>query len=103
MAYGNSLREYTIADCHRRKIIIQNIGWLEDYEVPIALSGAEGLIFISDGEGFGLPILEAMACQTPVLCSKVDSLPEVGGDCVQYIVKHNETGLHDALTTVIPD
>ena len=35
-------------------------------------------------EGFGLPVLEAMACGTPVICSRAASLPEVGGEAVKY-------------------
>jgi glycosyltransferase involved in cell wall biosynthesis len=45
---------------------------------------AEALVLPSFEEGFGLPVLEAMACDTPVICSHAASLPEVGGDAVQY-------------------
>ena len=50
-----------------------------------ALYGAaEVLVLPSFEEGFGLPVLEAMACGTPVACSRAASLPEVGGDAVEY-------------------
>ena len=42
------------------------------------------LIYPSDYEGFGLPVLEAMACGAPVVCSRVSSIPEVGGDAALY-------------------
>lgn len=42
------------------------------------------LIYPSDYEGFGLPVLEAMACGAPVVCSHVSSIPEVGGDAALY-------------------
>jgi hypothetical protein len=45
---------------------------------------AEALIFPSVYEGFGLPVLEAMAAGTPILAMPISSVPEVGGDCVLY-------------------
>ena len=48
------------------------------------LGGAELVAYPSLGEGFGLPVLEAMACGAPVLTTKRLALPEVGGDAVAY-------------------
>jgi len=55
-------------------------GFIADGDLPALYSGAECLVFVSVYEGFGLPLLEAMACGTPVLASDVSSIPEVVGD-----------------------
>jgi glycosyltransferase involved in cell wall biosynthesis len=49
------------------------------------LKGARGLVFPSLYEGFGLPVLEAMQMDCPVITSNSSSLPEVGGDAVHYV------------------
>jgi glycosyltransferase involved in cell wall biosynthesis len=53
--------------------------------LPSLYSMAQALVFASLYEGFGLPVLEAMACGCPVITSKVTSIPEVGGDSVLYV------------------
>lgn len=57
---------------------------LNDEELRIAYAGAIALLYPSLYEGFGLPILEAMACNCPVISNDKASLPEVGGDAVLY-------------------
>jgi glycosyltransferase involved in cell wall biosynthesis len=59
-------------------------GYLRYADLPGFLGGAMVAAYPSYGEGFGLPILEAMACGTPVLTTPRLSLPEVGGDAVSY-------------------
>ncbi len=53
------------------------LGFVPDEDLPALYSGARALLAVSLYEGFGLPILEAMACETPVITSNVSSLPEV--------------------------
>lgn len=55
------------------------LGYVKDGDVPNLLSGAKVLVLLSLYEGFGLPVLEAMACGCPVVCSSNSSLPEVAG------------------------
>jgi glycosyltransferase involved in cell wall biosynthesis len=59
-------------------------GYLRYTDLPGFLGGAMIAAYPSFGEGFGLPILEAMACGTPVLTTPRLSLPEVGGEAVAY-------------------
>jgi glycosyltransferase involved in cell wall biosynthesis len=59
-------------------------GYLPFGELPGFLGGALVVAFPSRGEGFGLPVLEAMACGAPVLTTHNTSLPEVGGEAVAY-------------------
>lgn len=58
---------------------------LSDEELQCAYAGAIALVYPSRYEGFGLPVLEAMACACPVITSPVSSLPEVGGPAVRYV------------------
>ena len=59
-------------------------GYLRFTDLPGYLGGAAVVAYPSHGEGFGLPVLEAMACAAPVLTTRRLSLPEVGGDAVAY-------------------
>ena len=60
-------------------------------------------VFPSFYEGFGLPVLEAMACGTPVVCSDVTSLPEVGGDAVVYCNPHNLNDIVEKMEMALSD
>ncbi len=59
-------------------------GYVSDDALSALLTGAKALVFPSLFEGFGMPLVEAMAVGTPILCSDVTSLPEVGGDAAVY-------------------
>ena len=59
--------------------------YLEDDDLQCAYSGALALAYPSRYEGFGLPVLEAMACSCPVITCRNSSLPEVGADSVLYV------------------
>ncbi len=59
-------------------------GPIADQDLPALYSGADLFLFPSIYEGFGLPVLEAMACGTAVSCSNSSSLPEVGGNAAHY-------------------
>lgn len=59
---------------------VRMLGYLEREELPVLYSLARMLVYPSFFEGFGIPLLEAMACECPIACSNVTSVPEVAGD-----------------------
>jgi glycosyltransferase involved in cell wall biosynthesis len=59
-------------------------GYVPDEDLPAIYAAAQALVFPSLYEGFGLPVLEAMACGTPVAASSASSIPEVGGEAALY-------------------
>jgi len=71
---------------------IRFIGYVDNQDLANFYSSAKALIYPSLMEGFGLPVLEAMASGCPVICSNTSSLPEVGGDAVLYF---DPTDVHD--------
>lgn len=82
------------------KIEGQGIEWLgrvDDTELIRRYRRADGFIFPSLYEGFGLPPLEAMACGCPVLLSRAASLPEVGGEAARYFDPESETDMAQAI------
>lgn len=63
---------------------VRYLGYVEREEVALLMQGARVFAFPSFYEGFGLPVLEAMAIGTPVMAAHASCLPEVGGDTVEY-------------------
>lgn len=59
--------------------------FVEESEVPVLMTMSDSFVMPSFYEGFGIPVLEAMACGTPVVISKVTSLPEVAGEAGVYV------------------
>lgn len=78
------------------------LGWQPDDVLQALYRRAVGLVFPSRYEGFGLPVLEAMALRCPVICSPVASLPEVGGEAARF-VPHTVDAYREAMHAVATD
>jgi len=78
-------------------------GYVPQGDLPPLLSGAQAFVLPSLYEGFGFPVLEAMACGVPVICSNVSSLPEVAGDAALLVDPHDPAALATALRRVLDD
>ncbi len=72
-------------------------------ELPVLYGGATCFVFPSLYEGFGLPVLEAMACGTAVACSRTSSLPEVAGDAAWFFDPTDTTAIAAALDRLLGD
>lgn len=80
---------------------IRFVGRLEDSEVIQLYSNALALLYVSIDEGFGLPILEALACGCSVITSNVSSMKEIGGDAVILASPADVTSIVDAMRFVL--
>jgi glycosyltransferase involved in cell wall biosynthesis len=78
-------------------------GYLGERDKVAALTGAEALVFPSLYEGFGFPVLEAMACGTPVLTSGVSSLPEVAGSDAVLVDPLDVGAIEDGIRRIVED
>ncbi len=79
------------------------VGYVPDEFLPALYCGAQCFVFPSLYEGFGLPLLEAMACGVPVLTSRVTSLPEVAGDAALLVDPYEVDSLADGLKQLLTD
>ena len=79
------------------------LGYVDKEELPVFYSMAEVFVYPSIYEGFGLPVLEAMMCGTPVITSKNSSLPEVGGSAVLYLDPYSSSELSNQLNRLSAD
>ena len=76
-------------------------GYVPDEELPLWYNAAAALVFPSVYEGFGLPIVQAMACGTPVIAADTSSIPEAAGDAALLFAPHDVDGLVNHLLTVL--
>ena len=82
---------------------VRYVGFVADEDLPDLYRGAEVFVYPSLYEGFGLPILEAMACGVPVITSNRSSLPEVAGQAALLIEPTQPEALAAAMSAVISD
>jgi glycosyltransferase involved in cell wall biosynthesis len=78
-------------------------GWVDERTLDAVYAGAELFVYTSLCEGFGLPLLEAMQRGLPVLSSRATSLPEVGGDAVEYVDATSVDALAAAIGRLLAD
>ena len=90
-------------DARARPSAVSFQGYAAEGELRDLYAGAACLVLPSLREGFGLPVLEAMACGTPVVTSASSSLPEVGGDAALRVDPHDAIDLADAMYRVLTE
>jgi glycosyltransferase involved in cell wall biosynthesis len=95
-----------LAECidrHNVNSRVHFVGVVPDAKLPSLYRSAEALVFPSLYEGFGLPVLEAMACGTPVVTSNLSALPEVAGDAALLVDPTSVEEIADAIRRVLYD
>lgn len=104
---GSKLRKYAVIEQTLRALGLEDdvvfTGYVDEPDLPAIYSGAELFVFPSLYEGFGLPVLEAMACGTPVITSTSSSLPEVAGEAALLVDPYRADALADAIQQVVAD
>jgi glycosyltransferase involved in cell wall biosynthesis len=93
---------HVLSEEHRQYTFGSNVHYLrmDDFELSLAYSGAIALVYPSKYEGFGLPIVEAMACGCPVITCPNASIPEVAGEAAIYVFDEDIDGMAEALCEV---
>ncbi len=82
---------------------IRRLGYFSDEHLPLLYGGADAFVLPSLAEGFGLPVLEAMACGTPVICSDTTALPEIAGGAARLVPPLEVEAWTEAIDSVVSD
>jgi len=82
---------------------ISFLGFIPDAELPYLLGSALAMVYVSLFEGFGLPILEAMYAEVPIITSNVSSMPEVAGEAALFVDPHSAGDLVLAMRRIVEE
>lgn len=99
-AYGESVKAAVESGIQENVVFCD---YIDESDLALMYNLAELLIYPSLYEGFGLPILEAMSCSTPVVCSNVSSLPELAGGAAILIDPLDNTSIENGFGKVLSD
>ena len=79
------------------------LGFISEEELVVLYNGASVFLYLSLYEGFGMPVLEAMECGTPVITSSAGSIPEVAGEAALFVDPKNPEEIAHAILQIITD
>ncbi len=98
---NSDIQQFIIDEGLLEEVVIT--GYISREELRVLYSCASCFVFPSIYEGFGIPLLEAMACGVPVICSNSSSLPEVVGDAAITIDPHDIDGFSTGMEKIVED
>jgi glycosyltransferase involved in cell wall biosynthesis len=82
---------------------VRMLGFVGDDELPALYAGAAAFVFPGKGEGFGIPILEAMACGAPVVAARAGANPSTGGDAAVCVDPDSAEAFAEAISRVVTE
>jgi glycosyltransferase involved in cell wall biosynthesis len=97
------LYQEILAQAEKHADRVRILGFVDDVDLPALYRNAALFAFPSLYEGFGFPVLEAMACGVPVVCSNASSLLEVAGEAALLVDPHDTSGLAEAIARMLED
>jgi glycosyltransferase involved in cell wall biosynthesis len=101
-SYGYDETNYMIKEFRLDNEVII-LGWVPEEDLPYLFNGASAFVFPSNYEGFGIPLLQAMACGVPIACSRSASIPEIVGNAALYFESDNTQSIANILEKIITD
>ncbi|MFA5421044.1 MAG: glycosyltransferase family 1 protein [Patescibacteria group bacterium] len=102
IGYGYDELKYLIEELDISEDIIM-LGWVEESDMPYLFNASQAFIFPSLYEGFGIPILQAMACGVPVIASDIEVFKEIGANVPLFFSKFNDEDLYYKMELVDGD
>jgi len=103
LAGGNFWGEsalHQVIEKHQLKEEILFTGRVSQSDLEKIMGSAYALTFVSYFEGFGIPLVEAMACEVPIICSKESCMPEIAGDAAYYVDSFDINSIAEGLTAL---
>jgi glycosyltransferase involved in cell wall biosynthesis len=79
------------------------LGWVAEKDMPYIYNGASAFIFPTRHEGFGIPVIQALACGVPTAVSNIEVMKEVAGDSVLFFNPYEKNAISYAMKTLISD
>ena len=100
--FGYDQIKYTVEEYNLNAEVVA-LGWVEEVDMPYLYNGAKAFIFPSRHEGFGIPIIQAMACGVPSAVSDIPVFHEVADDSVLYFDKDDKNDMAVKMFTILND
>ncbi|PIT94269.1 hypothetical protein COT98_04635 [Candidatus Falkowbacteria bacterium CG10_big_fil_rev_8_21_14_0_10_39_9] len=100
--YGYDEIKYIIEEYDLNSEVIM-LGWVAEADLPGIYNGATAFVFPSRHEGFGIPVMQALACGLPTAVSDIPVLREVAGEAAIYFNKDNKEDITEKLKTILTD